>query len=212
MMTRPIALFGLLVASALAATAVSAQTVGNAQRGEALAYTCFGCHGIPNYKNTYPTYTVPKLKGQHPEYIVVALKAYKSGERSHATMHAHAASMSEQDMADVAVYLAGDALKPAAAAKPVGTPPKSGELCVACHGTDGVGIVAEYPTLSGQYPDYLARALTDYKRGNRKNPVMAGFASTLSEADIKALAAYYSQQRPGLETPKKRVFWFSTKR
>jgi cytochrome c553 len=198
-------------AAALASVDVSAQVVGNAARGQKLAYTCLGCHGIPNYKNAYPTYTVPKLAGQHPEYMVIALQAYKSSERSHATMHSHAVSMSEQDMADVAVYLAGTVIQPKPEAKPVGTPPKAAEVCVACHGTDGVGIVGEYPTLSGQYADYLARALTDYKRGNRKNAVMAGFAGTLSEADIKALAAYYAQQAPSLGTPPKRLFRFSSK-
>ena len=83
------------------------QSTGDAKRGHALAYTCNGCHAIPNYKNVYPTYSVPKLRGQRPEYLVAALKAYKSGERSHGTMHSQATSMSEQDMADIAVYLAG---------------------------------------------------------------------------------------------------------
>jgi cytochrome c553 len=77
------------------------------RRGHELAYTCQGCHSIPNYKNVYPTYSVPKLSGQRPEYLVAALKAYKSGERSHGTMHSQASSMSEQDMADIAAYLAG---------------------------------------------------------------------------------------------------------
>ena len=86
--------------------AVQAQTPpvnGDAQRGHALTATCNGCHAIPNYKNVYPTYSVPKLHNQRPEYIVAALKAYMSGERSHGTMHAQASSMSEQDMADIAV-------------------------------------------------------------------------------------------------------------
>ncbi len=91
----------------LAAQAQVPAVSGDAKRGESLAYTCNGCHAIPNYKNVYPTYSVPKLHGQRPEYLVAALKAYKSGERSHGTMHSQAASMSEQDMADVAVYLAG---------------------------------------------------------------------------------------------------------
>jgi cytochrome c553 len=72
---------------------------GDAKHGHDLAYTCQGCHSIPNYKNVYPTYSVPKLSGQRPEYLVAALKAYKSGERSHGTMHSQASSMSEQDMA-----------------------------------------------------------------------------------------------------------------
>ena len=93
-----------------ASFSVQAQTpapAGDAKRGHELAYTCQGCHSIANYKNVYPTYSVPKLSGQRPEYLVAALRAYKSGERSHGTMHSQASTMSEQDMADVAAYLAG---------------------------------------------------------------------------------------------------------
>ena len=92
----------LTILALCAPLAVQAQTpavIGDAKHGHALAYTCNGCHAIPNYKNVYPTYSVPKLHGQRPEYLVAALKAYKSGERSHGTMHSQASSMSEQDMA-----------------------------------------------------------------------------------------------------------------
>jgi len=99
----------------------------------------------------------------------------------------------------------------AATADPVGKPPEAAAACVACHGTDGIGIIGQYPTLSGQYADYLERALHDYKRGNRKNEVMAGFVGTLTETDIAALAAYYSQQQPKLEVIPKRRFWFSSR-
>ena len=75
--------------------------------GEKLAYTCHGCHGIADYKNAFPVYSVPKLGGQHVAYLVVALKAYANQERPHATMHAQAASLSDQDMQDVARYLSG---------------------------------------------------------------------------------------------------------
>jgi cytochrome c553 len=202
----------VLLLAGVVSTPVLAQSAGNADRGAKLAYTCMGCHGVPDYKNVYPTYSVPKLLGQSPEYLVIALKAYRSKERSHGTMHSHAVTMNDQDMADIAAYLAGTPIKPGGSpAKPVGTAPKSAEVCVACHGTDGVGITAEYPTLSGQYRDYLERSLSDYKRGNRKNPVMAGFVQTLTPEDIAALAAYYSAQRPSLSTPKQRLFFFSAR-
>jgi cytochrome c553 len=168
----------------------------DAARGEKLAYTCQGCHGIPNYKNAYPIYSVPKLGGQHAAYIVVALKAYASQERAHPTMHSHAISMSEQDMQDIAAYLAGEELKPSG--KSVGTLPKAAQTCVACHGPDGVGILPEYPILSGQHEDYLRNSLTGYRSGQRKNAVMAGMATALTDEDIRELARYYSSQRPGL--------------
>jgi len=77
---------------------------GDADQGKIKAETCLGCHGVPSYTNVYPTYHVPRLGGQHAEYIVAALKGYKSGERSHATMQAQSAGLSEQDMADIGAY------------------------------------------------------------------------------------------------------------
>src|SRR5688572_19978127 len=66
---------------------------------------CIGCHGIPGYKTAYPlVYHVPKIAGQQPAYIVAALKAYKSGERSHPSMRGISANLTEQDMADLAAY------------------------------------------------------------------------------------------------------------
>ena len=69
---------------------------------------CIGCHGIPVYKTAYPVvYHVPKLAGQQEAYIVKALQSYKSGERKHPSMRGIAASLSDQDMADLAEYYAG---------------------------------------------------------------------------------------------------------
>lgn len=182
-----------------------AQKVGNATQGALVGYTCLGCHGIPNYKNAYPNYKVPKLYGQHAEYIVSALQSYRSGERSHGTMNANASVLTDQDMADVAAWLSGPpkaAVSPMLVALP--KPPISAQVCVSCHGTDGVGIAPQYPSLAGQYEDYLVRSLTDYKKGGRKNAIMAGFVAQLSEKDILELAAYYKAQRSVLGTIPKR--------
>ena len=197
-----------LLLAPFAAHAQAPESNGDAKRGHDLAYTCNGCHAIPNYKNVYPTYSVPKLNGQRPQYLVAALKAYKSGERSHGTMHSQAASMSEQDMADVAVYLAGtEVLVESKNDVPADKRPKASEVCLACHGTNGVGITADYPTISGQHRDYLVRALTDYQKGGRKNPVMAGMAANLTREDIEALATFYAGQKPALKVvPKKASF------
>jgi cytochrome c553 len=199
-----------------ASLAAQAQTPpafqGDAQRGHALAYTCNGCHAVPNYKNVYPTYSVPKLHNQRPEYLVAALKAYKSGERSHGTMHSQASSMSEQDMADIAAYLSGkNVLTESKSDVPAASRPKATEVCLACHGTNGVGITADYPTIAGQHKDYIERALHDYQKGGRKNAVMAGMAATLTHEDIEALAEYYSSRSPALEAVPKQTFFFSAK-
>jgi len=66
------------------------------------------------------------------------------------------------------------------------------KTCAACHGEDGNASASPmYPRLAGQYHDYLARALHEYKSGERKNAIMAGFATTLSEAEIQGLADYF---------------------
>ncbi len=68
-------------------------------------------------------------------------------------------------------------------------------MCAACHGADGSSSqTPDYPKLAGQYPDYLMQALHDYKTGKRENPIMKGFASTLSEQDIEDVAAWFSSQ------------------
>jgi cytochrome c553 len=97
---------GLFALTAALLCAAPAHADGNAAAGKTKFYTCVGCHGIPNYSNAYPAYKVPKLGGQQPDYIVSALNEYKSGDRNHPTMHAQASTLSDQDIADIAAYLA----------------------------------------------------------------------------------------------------------
>src|SRR5262245_47300470 len=181
-----------------AAGPAPAAGAGNADRGREISYTCLGCHGVPGYKNAYPNYSVPKLEGQHAEYIVIALQAYRSGERSHLTMHSQASTLSDQDMQDIAAFFAGTPLKQGSAT--VGKAPEAAQVCVACHGQDGVGITPQYPSLAGQHADYIERALHDYKKGGRKNPIMGTFAGQIKDADVRALAKYYERQKPALTT------------
>jgi len=78
---------------------------------------------------------------------------------------------------------------------------KADAVCAACHGKDGnTPIDPSYPKLAGQHPDFLVRALTDYKTGSRKNAVMAGQAQGLSKADIENLADYYASLPGSLST------------
>lgn len=80
--------------------------------------------------------------------------------------------------------------------------PEKAALCAACHGEGGAKpIMPEYPVLAGQYANYLAHALHEYKDGKRKNPVMSAQAAGLSDADIEALAAYFEAQPGPLYTP-----------
>jgi cytochrome c553 len=95
--------FALLVLAGIANLAAAADIVGNAKAAK--VEQCIGCHGIPGYKATFPeVYPVPMLGGQSAKYIESALNAYKKGDRKHPSMRGVAASMSDQDIADVAAY------------------------------------------------------------------------------------------------------------
>lgn len=98
-------LFSIFLIVNLSLTVLSTNhAAGNPDQGKIKAGTCLGCHGIPSYTNVYPTYHVPRLGGQYEDYIIAALKAYQTGERSHATMQAQAAKLSAEDMADIGAY------------------------------------------------------------------------------------------------------------
>jgi cytochrome c553 len=103
--------FALLVV----ASQVHAAQAGDPAAGKGKNSMCAGCHGIGGYKTVFPeVYHVPKLGGQHAVYIVKALQEYKAGNRSHPTMRAIAAGLSDQDMADLAAYYASNGMKSAA--------------------------------------------------------------------------------------------------
>lgn len=98
-----------------AAPAAAAAPAGDPNKGAQRVAMCQGCHGIPGWRTAFPeVYRVPKLSGQNPAYIVAALKEYKSGDRGHPTMRAIAASLSDDDMANLAAYFAMTPLTTAA--------------------------------------------------------------------------------------------------
>jgi cytochrome c553 len=103
----------------------------------------------------------------------------------------------------VATFLASWALAaepaPAAKADPAKGEALSSSVCVACHTNDGSRGIPANPILQGQHPDYLVKQLGEFKAGKRENPIMKGIASTLSESDMKNVAAFYAgkQAKPG---------------
>ena len=194
-----------LASVALTWFSFGAHAAGDPAKGEMKFYTCYGCHGIANYRNAYPDYSVPKLRHQTAEYLVAALHEYRDGTRPHPTMHAQASSLSDQDIEDIAAYLQGAApIKPGTPASGK-APPKQVAACVACHGETGLGTEAPLEpkpaVLAGQHEDYLVQALISYKNGRRKNVVMDGMAQLLtSDADIRIAAEYFASQPSPLAT------------
>jgi cytochrome c553 len=100
-------IYALLVLAGIFNAAAAADIVGNPKAAAAKVEMCIGCHGIYDYKASFPeVYRVPKIGGQSAKYIESALNAYKKGDRKHPSMHGIAASLSDQDIADVAAYYA----------------------------------------------------------------------------------------------------------
>jgi cytochrome c553 len=173
---------------------------GDAEAGKSIGYSCLGCHGIDGYRNAYPSYRVPKLGGQTASYLSIALRGYRDGTREHPTMIAQAASLTDQEIDDVAAYLAGlvdTSAKQGGAANV--TPPQEAAVCTACHGQYGFSMGPMWPTLAGQHEDYLVKSLEAYRSGVRKDPVMMPMAANLTDQDIALLARYFSRL-DGLET------------
>jgi cytochrome c553 len=184
---------------------------GDAARGASKAAMCIGCHGLIGYQATFPeVHKVPKISGQGAKYIVSSLVAYQKGERKHPTMRGIAASLTEQDMADLAAYYeqhgkdAGTAAPAGAAALPAALKDKL-TACVACHGANFSSPVdGAYPRLAGQHADYLYVALKAYTiDGNpnvgRANATMRGQLVqeaagskklSFSHAELKQVASY----------------------
>ncbi|MEO8418343.1 MAG: cytochrome c [Methylophilaceae bacterium] len=76
------------------------------------------------------------------------------------------------------------------------------QLCAACHGVDGNSMVPMYPTLAGQHPEYITKQLTNFKAGDRKNPVMSGMVVTLTPEDMVNLGAYFGTKTAKAGTAK----------
>lgn len=177
----------------------------DAKAGEKKNAMCIGCHGIPGYQASFPeVHKVPMIAGQNAKYIAAALAAYQKGERKHPSMRAIAASLTEQDIADLAAFYEqqgkGAAPAPAAVAEP---PAAVAALlakgnCASCHGANfNTPIDPSYPKLAGQHEDYLYAALKAYQARNnaqvgRGNAVMGGMAAPFNQKELKLLAAYFA--------------------
>lgn len=177
----------------------------DANKGQAIATSvCAACHGTDGNSASA---AFPQLAGQHQEYLVKQLKDFKvkPGEkaavRQNAVMAGMVASLSDQDMVNVAAYFASQTSK-AGAARDAATVPlgqkiyrggiaeKGMPACASCHGPTGQGVPVQYPRVSGQWADYTSAQLTAFAQGTRKNDVMQPIASRLSDKELKAVADY----------------------
>lgn len=192
-------IFSLLLAFSLSANALE----GDAKAGQSKAATCVGCHG-PDGNSMVAMW--PKLAGQHQNYLVRQLELIKSGKRSVPEMMGIVATLSEQDMADLAAWFNSNAVKTGNADEKLlalgekiyraGDADAGVVACIACHGPTGAGNpVAGYPAVAGQHATYTAKVLKGFRSGkgfsdDAAGMVMPGVSKQLTDESIKAVSSY----------------------
>ena len=206
-------LASLLMSALLAVPVFSAHAAGDAPKvakpdlvkGEA-SYNavCMACHGTDGNSAIAAN---PKLSQQHPEYLVKQLQEFKSGKRKNAVMQGFAASLSDDDMRNMAYWVASKSAKPGFAKDKElvalgeriyrgGIADRQIAACAGCHSPNGAGMPAQYPRLSGQHADYTAAQLNMFRDGSRGNSLqMTQVAAKLNDKEIKAVSDYIAGLR-----------------
>ncbi|PHS31690.1 MAG: cytochrome c4 [Methylophaga sp.] len=196
----------IIIATVIYLVSVSTMPVmaaGDASAGKGKAMVCAACHGADGNS---PSNMFPKLAGQGEAYLVKQLIEFKDGTRNNAIMAPMVAALSEQDMADLAAFYAGnkvteggtaeDLLEAGQAVYRGGNKETGVPACMACHGPTGAGVpAAKWPALSGQHAAYIEAQLNAFASGTRSNDtnsMMRDIASKMTEAEIKAVSAYAS--------------------
>jgi len=195
----------VLAGLTLAVTQIQAESLvdGSADAGKARALTCTACHG-PEGNSASPMW--PNIAGQNAPYLLAQLKAFKDGSRVDPLMSSQAMMLSDEDMANLAVYfeslpaaaqsLADESLlERGEALYRGGNKEDEASACLACHGPTGRGNpAAKYPALQGQHAAYTAKQLNAYADGARttdgKTRIMQDIAANLDKEDVAALSSY----------------------
>ena len=188
----------LLALSGLISFAANA---ADAEAGKAKSAVCAACHGADG-NSSNPMW--PSLAGQHASYIYKQLSDFKAGRRINASMLGMVAGLSDDDMKNLAAYY--ETLSPSPVAFDAeliakgesiyrgGITETGGAACMGCHSPSGKGNgPAGWPSLKGQYPEYIVTQLQAFKQGTRANDagkMMRNLVGRMSEMEMKAVAAY----------------------
>jgi cytochrome c553 len=203
-MKRIAALLTCLMSAALGAPAMAAETAAaakpDAAKGQAISTgVCAACHTNDGSRGSPAN---PIIQGQHPEYLVKQLGEFKAGKRDNAIMKGFAATLSDEDMRNVAAFYAGKTAKPGFAKNKDlvtlgekiyrgGIADRNVPACSGCHSPTGAGIPSQFPRLAGQHADYTEAQLNAFRSGQRKNNAqMTGVAAKMNDREIKAVSDY----------------------
>jgi cytochrome c553 len=206
MMAR-ILLLGAFAALASAATAATPAPAAKPDlaKGQAIStQVCAACHSADGTRGSPAN---PIIAGQHPEYLVKQLQEFKGGQRNNAIMKGFAATLSDDDMKNVAAFYAGKDAKPGFAKDKTlvqlgeriyrgGIAEKAVPACAACHSPNGAGVPVQYPRLASQHADYTEAQMVAFRSGGRANSAqMVTIAARMSDREIKAVADYIAGLR-----------------
>jgi cytochrome c553 len=201
------ALFGLVLACLMGTANANTAAAGpkiDLVKGQAIATNaCMACHTFDGKRGSPAN---PVLQGQHPEYLVKQLADFKAGKRKNAIMQGFAATLSEDDMRNVAAFYASKPPVPGSATSKDtislgekiyrgGISDRAVPACAGCHSPNGAGIPSQYPRLGGQHAAYTQAQLTAYRDGGRVNVQMTGVAAKMNDREIKAVADYIAGLR-----------------
>lgn len=204
-MKLPASLLCAAAAAVLSFSAHAQTAAPDLAKGAALyGQVCVACHAADGNSTIGAN---PKIAGQHPEYLVKQLQEFKSGKRDNAVMKGFASALSDDDMRNIAFWLASQ--KPSTGVATNKDLIRLGEriyrggiadrqiaACAGCHGPTGSGIPAQYPRLSGQHVEYTAAQLEAFRSGARANNVqMTGVAAKMNDKEIKAVSDYIAGLR-----------------
>ncbi|SNR54475.1 c-type cytochrome [Puniceibacterium sediminis] len=178
--TKLFSLGGIILAGA-----VTAQTAGDPAEGRKLAGQCRTCHGIDGYAKIP---IAPHIGGEPAPYIASQLTAFRDGSRTHEMMTVVAKSLTDQQIADLAAWFSSHSVTATLTADAAGAP----EVCVACHGENGIGLAEDVPNLAGETNIYIDVQLKAFRGGKRTHEVMSAIAADLTDAEIRAAADWYA--------------------
>jgi cytochrome c553 len=200
--------FAVTLAAAItlpaAAAGAPAPAKADLAKGQEKAATCMACHTADGTRGAPAN---PILQGQHAEYLVKQLTEFKAGKRANAVMSGMAATLTPEDMVNVAAfYNSKPAVAGAARNKDTvalgekiyrgGIAAKQVPACAGCHNPTGAGIPAQYPRIGGQHTDYTEAQLVAFRAGTRGNSAqMSTIAARMSDKEIKAVSDYIAGLR-----------------
>jgi cytochrome c553 len=186
-----LALGGVLLAGG-AFDPVWAEPTGDRAAGRQLAGQCRTCHGLDGFAQIP---IAPNIGGESADYIARQLTAFRDGAREHEMMSIVAKNLTDQQIADLAAWFSGHVATAELTADPAGAP----EVCVACHGVDGIAVIPGAPNLAGETNIYIDTQLKAFRLGKRTNELMSPIASGLTDEEIRAAADWYASVKLTIE-------------